>query len=295
MKKFNQNSIEKLKRNSPKLKKRQTNKRFVSNNNRNFKEKAIDVFDEDEERSAIAFRDAHRLTASHPELSCSNLAQLSSNYQSFDDINLITIHHNSDNYISDNIEFHKNADLNVDNNKSNATATNTSNSPTSFFFTRFRSSTPPPIKQQDSINESVKEQGEQEENKSFEPLILPKLNTITSASCTTFLPQKTTSKRPHSSGLNCNDKKAQFKQPEFSGSEEDLLLNESISNFNCTPTSKRRDSFLLKLLKKRKSAERSIERHPLERASSTTNYEYYNHSIDEDYYENFVTQNVSVF
>lgn len=55
-----------------------------------------------------------------------------------------------------------------------------------------------------------------------------------------------------------------------------------------TPNSKRRDSFLLKLLKKRKSTERN----PLDRVSSSTNYEYYNQSLDEDYE---ISQNVSVF
>ena len=54
--------------------------------------------------------------------------------------------------------------------------------------------------------------------------------------------------------------------------------------------SKRRDSFLLKLLKKRKSSERN----PLDRLGSATNYEYYNQSLDEDY-ESSISQNVSVF
>lgn len=295
-------------------------------------------------------------------MSCSNLAQLS-NYQSFDDINLITIHHNSENYISDNIEFHKanccsisnchngsicgnenfscsdkqsdlesrskidkklnKLDTNLDTEfnantkfEQNRTAT-TFNKTTSFdktndktltkhqlsfsgtstptsFLSRFRSASPNPV---DSVSESIKEEDKQKTSENYH---LP-LNSIKSTSCSTFLP-----KRPHSS-LNFSEtsssKRIQYKKAEtFSVSEEDLLQTtnseqQSISNFNCTPQSKRRDSFLLKLLKKRKSTERSpFEKNPFDKVA-LTNYEYYkyyNHSLDEDY-ENSVSQNVSVF
>ena len=308
LKKFNQNSLEKIKR-TPKFRR----KRFHGKH------------DKDEQ---FAFID-HRLTASHPELSYhEGLAQLVSNYQSFDDLNLITVHHNSENYISDNIEFHRtscsipkcqngsicgnghtanldrisNVDTAYDSSAENRASSDhraekvnlikpefsysATSSPTSFF-SRFRSASPNP----GSINESSKPHF----NKSDKYDHLPS-NSIKSTSCSTFLLPK----RPHSS-LNYNEasasKRIQYKQTEaFSASEEDLLLDtisekQSVVNLNCassTPT-KRRDSFLLKLLKKRKSTERN----PLDRAGSATNYEYYNQSLDEDY-ENSVLQNVSL-
>lgn len=337
LKKFNQNSLDKIKRNSPRLTKR---KRFRG-------QKA----DKDALDEHFSFRDSHRLTASHPELSYSNLAQLS-NYQSltsFDDINLITVHHNSENYISDNIEFHKAkccsiakcqngsicgneaGSMSADGKQptvagetgssgqrgaakpepSRTTSTFKSSgsldkpasshekaskpqlslsgtsSPTSFF-SRFRSASPNRV---NSISESVKETDEERQSASnYRPL--PSLNSITTTSCSTFLP-----KRPHSS-LNYSDttsdaRRVQYKQTEaFSASEEDLLLDgeQQPVAVNCaTPASKRRDSFLLKLLKKRKSSERN----PLDRVGSATNYEYYNQSLDEDY-ENSISLNVSV-
>lgn len=343
LKKFNQSSLDKIKRNSPRLTKR---KRF----------RGQKADKEVEER--FSFRDSHRLTASHPELSYSNLAALS-NYQSltsFDDINLITVHHNSENYISDNIEFHGKAKCcaiakcqngSICGNEASTSAgtsavavtstvastsadskgetsgpsgqrpklertTSTfksspsldkpaggshekaskpqlslsgTSSPTSFF-SRFRSASPHRV---NSISESVRETDEERTSTSnYRPL--PPLNSIATTSCSTFLP-----KRPHSS-LNYSDttsdaRRVQYKQTEaFSASEEDLLLDSepTAASANATP-SKRRDSFLLKLLKKRKSSERN----PLDRVGSATNYEYYNQSLDEDY-ENSISQNVSV-
>lgn len=325
MKKFNQNSLDKI-RNSPRLRK----KRF-------HRDKQDKEFFNDEQ--LYSFK-KHRLTASHPELSCSNLAQLS-NYQSFDDLNLITIHHNSENYLSDNIEFHKkngcplssckcrngsicenetNLDrsnlehqtktattfegaskkVSIENKISNnlekaeenekiekANAISTTNektctskqlsfsgtsTPTSFF-SRFRSSSPNNL-----INEDKKSTND------------APFNVFRNTSCSTFL---TGVKRPHSS-LNYNEsmnsRKLQYKQTEaFSASEDDLLLDatseqQSVKNLNLNTSNKRRDSFLLKLLKKR---------NPLDRTgSAATNYEYYNQSLDEDY-ENSVSQNVS--
>ena len=323
LKRFNQSSLDKIKRNSPRLTKR---KRF---------RKA----DKDDER--FSFRNSHRLTASHPELSYSNLAQLS-NYQSltsFDDINLITVHHNSEDYISD-VEFHKakccsiakcqngsicgqegssadgrpaeagnqralpkpehrttstfKATCSLDKqtahekphekaNKPQLSLSGTS-SPTSFF-SRFRSASPHRV---NSVSESVRETDEERHSSTSNHL--PHLNSITTGTCSTFLP-----KRPHSS-LNYSDatadRRVQYKQTEaFSASEEDLLADTEpqLASSSATPTSKRRDSFLLKLLKKRKSSERN----PLDRVNSATNYEYYNQSLDEDY-ENSISQNVSL-
>lgn len=307
LKKLNHNSLVRSIRNSPRFsrhKRSYVNRRDLTSLDKQF-----------------TFRD--RLTISHPELSYhEGLAQLS-NYQSFDDLNLITIHHNSENYISDNIEFHRNEqslsksqddtfindsnreEINcTDKNKSsddvedkqkldhnlkqtpekNAKLNSGHSTPTSFF-SRFRSASP----NLGSINRN--------ESPKYSPIKdkLPSNLIFSNNSCSTFL-----SKRPHSS-LNYNEsliKRNQFKQTEtLSASDDDLLLDtiseqQSIKNLTInsnTPT-KRRDSFLLKLLKKHKS----IERNPLERISSSINYEYYNQSLDDDY-ENSISQNVSHF